>query len=103
MKKGIHPKWNKNAKVVVNGKPVITVGSTQDVLNVEIWAGNHPFFTGEETVVDVDSKIDTFNKKVKAAKKKAHRKKSEKKNKRKRTKAVSSKPVTLKDMLKKVS
>ena len=46
MKEGIHPKWYPNAKVIVEGEEVMTVGSTLPEISVEIWSGTHPFYTG---------------------------------------------------------
>ncbi len=102
MKKGIHPKWNKDTKVIFNGKEIMTVGSTSDELNVEIWAGNHPFYTGKEMLVDTDNLVEKFNEKVKKASTKATNKKERKRARRKQMQkeSVAKKQVTLKDMLK---
>jgi large subunit ribosomal protein L31 len=104
MKKGIHPNWHKNAKVVVNGKTVMTVGSTVEEINVEMWSGNHPFYTGKQLLVDTDNLVEKFNKKREQAEKNATklRTKKEKRSQRRRSSSVSDKPVTLKDMLKNV-
>lgn len=102
MKKGIHPKWNKNAKVVLNGKEIMTVGSTSDELTVEIWSGNHPFYTGKEVLVDTDNLVEKFNEKVKQASAKAGNNKERKRARRVQMKkdSVAKQQVTLKDMLK---
>jgi large subunit ribosomal protein L31 len=102
MKEGIHPKWHKKAKVVVNGKVVMHVGSTLPELDVEIWSGNHPFYTGKETLVDTDNLVEKFEEKRKRAQKLASkvRTKKEKRKNRKRTTPNSTGQVTLKDMLK---
>lgn len=101
MKKGIHPKWNKEVKVIFNGKSVMSVGSTADELNVEIWAGNHPFYTGKEILVDTDNLVEKFNKKVESAKTKKVTTKARKRALRsqKKKESFSGKQVTLKDML----
>ena len=44
-KKNLHPNWYQT-KVFCDGKLVLEVGSTQEELNVDIWSGNHPFYTG---------------------------------------------------------
>jgi large subunit ribosomal protein L31 len=103
MKKGIHPEWHKNAKVLVNGKEVMSVGSTLDELNVEIWSGTHPFYTGKETVVDLDNKIDSFKKRIELAQNTTARNKKEKRRARKASSIDSKKPVTLRDILKQAS
>ncbi len=104
MKNEIHPKWNKNVKVVCNDKVVAEVGSTMSELNVSIWSGNHPFYTGEQVFVDTENLIEKFNEKVKAAEttSKVAVSKREKRQKRtdKKKSVAASGPVTLKDMLK---
>lgn len=60
MKKDIHPKWYPKAKVLVNGEEVMTVGSTQPELHVEIWSGTHPFFTGKQKLVDTARRVEKF-------------------------------------------
>lgn len=104
MKKGIHPQWKNDSKVVLNGKTIMTVGSTKDELQVEIWSGNHPFYTGQEMLVDTDNLVEKFNKKMEASKQTAGnlRSKKEKRMNRRRSN-VSSSQVTLKDMLGSIS
>ena len=46
VKKGIHPEWHGEAKVICNGVEVMTVGGTKPVYNVDIYSGNHPFYQG---------------------------------------------------------
>ena len=41
-KSEIHPKWYPDAKVFCNGEVVMTTGSTQPELHVDVWSGNHP-------------------------------------------------------------
>jgi large subunit ribosomal protein L31 len=60
MKKEIHPEWHPDAKVIVNGEVVMTVGSTVPEMNVEIWSGTHPFFTGQQRLVDTEGQVDRF-------------------------------------------
>ncbi len=102
MKKGIHPEWHKNAKIIFNGKQVMTAGSTKPELNLEIWSGNHPFYTGQQILVDTDNLVEKFNKKREAAQNLSSKvvSKKEKRAKRRTTASIANKPVTLKDMLK---
>ncbi len=65
-KKGIHPKWYPEAKVVCNGEVVMTVGATQPEIRVDVWSGNHPFFTGQHRIVDTEGQVDRFYKRLKA-------------------------------------
>ena len=48
MKESIHPKWYPNAKVLVEGEEVMTVGSTKPEISIEVWSGTHPFYTGTQ-------------------------------------------------------
>ena len=56
-KPDIHPKWYPNAKVFCDGQLVMKVGSTKPRLNVDIWSGNHPFYTGSQQIIDSDAEI----------------------------------------------
>ena len=69
MKEGIHPKWYPDAKVMVEGEVVMTVGSTQPELRVEIWSGTHPFYTGTQRLVDTEGQVDRFMKRLQRKKK----------------------------------
>jgi large subunit ribosomal protein L31 len=60
MKKDLHPKWYPDAKVIVNGEVVMTVGATQPELHVEIWSGTHPFYTGQQRLVDTEGQVERF-------------------------------------------
>ncbi len=60
MRKDIHPKWYPNAKVICNGEVVMEVGSTHPELRVDIWSGNHPFFTGEQRIIDTAGQVERF-------------------------------------------
>jgi large subunit ribosomal protein L31 len=60
MKEGIHPKWYPNAKVNVEGEEVMTIGSTMPEINVEIWSGTHPFYTGTQRLLDTEGQVDRF-------------------------------------------
>jgi len=64
MKKDIHPEWYPEAKVICNGEVVMTVGSTQPELHVEIWSGNHPFYTGQQRLVDTEGQVERFMKRL---------------------------------------
>jgi len=39
-KSEIHPKWYPDAKVICNGEVVMSTGSTQPELHVDVWSGN---------------------------------------------------------------
>ncbi len=60
MKKGIHPKWYPDAKVVCEGQVVMTVGATVPEIRVDIWSGTHPFYTGQQRLLDTEGQVDRF-------------------------------------------
>ena len=60
MKEGLHPEWYPDAKVFVAGEEVMTVGSTIPEIRVEIWSGTHPFYTGQQRLVDTEGQVDRF-------------------------------------------
>ncbi len=59
-KSDIHPTWYPDAKVICNGEVVMTVGSTQPEIHVEVWSGNHPFYTGTQKIIDTEGRVDRF-------------------------------------------
>ncbi len=62
-KSDIHPNWYPEAKVICNGEVVMTTGSTQEELHVDVWSGNHPFFTGNQKILDTEGRVDRFMRK----------------------------------------
>lgn len=65
VKKNIHPDWYENCKVYCDGQLVMTVGCTQPSLNVDIWSGKHPFYTGSQRVLDTEGRVERFMRKYK--------------------------------------
>ncbi|MCL5994542.1 MAG: 50S ribosomal protein L31 [Chloroflexi bacterium] len=64
MKKDIHPKYYPDAKVFVGGELVATVGSTRPELHLDVWSGTHPFFTGQQRIIDTEGQVDRFQKRL---------------------------------------
>jgi large subunit ribosomal protein L31 len=62
MKKKIHPKYNPKAKATCACGAVFEVGSTKDEINNEICSQCHPFYTGNEKIMDTAGRVDRFNK-----------------------------------------
>jgi large subunit ribosomal protein L31 len=103
MKKGIHPKYNQVKVVCSCGNTFIT-GSTldTDVISVELCSQCHPFYTGEQKIVDTDNLVKKYEEKVAKAKTMSFKSKKEKMAKRKAQKEqIEQKQdtLTLKDML----
>ena len=62
-KADIHPTWYPDAKVICNGEVVMTTGSTHPELHVDVWSGNHPFYTGTQKILDTEGRVDRFMRK----------------------------------------
>lgn len=64
MKPKIHPKYYPEARVVCACGNTFTVGSTSPELKVDICAACHPFYTGEQRIVDTAGQVDRFMKRL---------------------------------------
>jgi large subunit ribosomal protein L31 len=70
MKKDIHPKYSNESKVTCACGASFVVGSTMEAINVEICSQCHPFYTGNDKVLDTAGRVDRFKKRAAVAKKK---------------------------------
>ena len=92
MKKDIHPKYYKNAKVICACGNTFATGSTQETINTEICSACHPFFTGKQKFIDTARRVEKFEaKQKKSAVAKAKRKNVSKKVKRAKKAATKKK------------
>ena len=62
MKKDIHPKFDIKTKATCACGAVFAVGSTIPEIKVEICSQCHPFYTGNEKVMDTAGRVERFNK-----------------------------------------
>ena len=69
MKKDIHPKYSNKSEVTCACGATFLVGSTMEKINVEICSQCHPFYTGNEKVLDTAGRVDRFKKRVAASSK----------------------------------
>lgn len=60
MKAAIHPTYHKEAAIVCSCGNSITVGSTQESINVELCNKCHPFYTGKQNLIDTAGRVDRF-------------------------------------------
>jgi large subunit ribosomal protein L31 len=60
MKKGIHPKYYPEAKVICSCGNTFTVGSTKETIRTDVCSACHPFFTGEQRLVDTAGQVERF-------------------------------------------
>ena len=70
MKKEIHPQYFDDAKITCACGNVFTLGSTKESILVEICSQCHPFYTGNDKVLDTAGRVEKFKSKRAAAKKK---------------------------------
>ena len=59
-KKDIHPKYFPNAKITCSCGNTFTVGATKAEIHVEICHKCHPFYTGEEKLIDTAGRVEKF-------------------------------------------
>ena len=64
MKKGIHPKYYPRAKIRCACGNTFTVGSTKEFMEIEICSACHPFYTGQEKIVDTLGRVERFKKRL---------------------------------------
>jgi len=60
MKPDIHPAWYPEATVVCACGTTFTVGATAPSIHTEICSACHPFFTGEQRIVDTAGQVERF-------------------------------------------
>ncbi len=105
MKKNIHPDYNNNLTITCSCGNSIVTGSTlaSDSFTVDICSKCHPFYTGEQKIVDTDNLVKKFEDRAAKAEKLSFRSKKEKmaarKSKMEQISSKGSTGLTLKDML----
>ncbi|MEX2052247.1 MAG: 50S ribosomal protein L31 [Candidatus Paceibacterota bacterium] len=62
MKKDTHPKYDVKTKATCACGAVFEVGSTMPEIRMEICSSCHPFYTGNEKIMDTAGRVDRFNK-----------------------------------------
>jgi large subunit ribosomal protein L31 len=60
MRQGIHPTYHPEAKVTCSCGNNWTVGSTKPAIHTDVCHACHPFFTGEQRIVDTEGQVDRF-------------------------------------------
>jgi large subunit ribosomal protein L31 len=64
MKTGTHPKYFPNATVICSCGNTWHTGSTIEVIHTDMCSQCHPFYTGEQRMVDTEGQVDRFYKKL---------------------------------------
>ncbi len=65
MKEKIHPKYYPEAKVICACGNTFTTGSTKPTLKTEVCSKCHPYYTGEQKIMDTAGRVERFKKKYK--------------------------------------
>lgn len=68
MKRSGHPTWYNDTKVSCVCGNTFTTGSTLPEIRVEICSNCHPFFTGQQKLVDTQGQVEKFAKSQEVAK-----------------------------------
>lgn len=66
MKPELHPKWYPEAIVSCACGAKWTVGATVAELHTDVCSSCHPFFTGEQRIVDTEGQVDRFMRRLRA-------------------------------------
>jgi len=64
MREDIHPKWYPEARVICACGNTWTVGSTVPEIRTDVCSACHPFYTGEQRIVDTEGQVDRFMKRL---------------------------------------
>ena len=68
MKSNIHPVFYTNAQVICACGNTWTTGSTKKVIHTDVCSNCHPFYNGEQRIVDTEGQVDRFYKKLEVRK-----------------------------------
>ena len=68
MKADIHPTYFPEANITCACGASYTVGSTKEKLSVEICSACHPFYTGNEKLIDTAGRVEKFKARAASAK-----------------------------------
>lgn len=66
MKKDIHPTFYMDAVVICACGNTWTTGSTIKEIRTDVCSNCHPFYTGEQRIVDAEGQVDRFYKRLQA-------------------------------------
>lgn len=66
MKQGIHPTWYAEARVTCSCGNSWVTGSTQEEIHTDVCSACHPFFTGEQRIIDTAGQVDRFMRRLRS-------------------------------------
>lgn len=68
MKKKIHPKYYENCQATCACGNKFEVGATKPKLDIEICSKCHPFYTGQDKIIDKAGRVERFKELMKKRK-----------------------------------
>ena len=71
MKQGIHPTYYPNSQIICACGNTWTTGSTRKQIRTDVCSACHPFFTGEQRIVDTAGQVDRFMRRLQQAEERA--------------------------------
>jgi large subunit ribosomal protein L31 len=77
MKTGIHPKYVEATVTCATCSTTWQTRSTKPELRVELCSNCHPFYTGQQRIIDTAGQVERFNKRMEQAQAEPRRKKAE--------------------------
>ena len=101
MKKDLHPEYHQSATVTCSCGNTFTTGSTLPSIHVEICSACHPFYTGQEKLIDTEGRVERFEKRQKLAQKEIEKRASLKTQKIQAERERRETPKTLREMIEK--
>jgi len=96
MKKDIHPKYYKDAKVTCACGNTFATGSTLAEIKTELCSACHPFYTGKQKLVDSARRVEKFQARMEAKKEMAKVRRGKKVKRAAKAKIRAKKEVTVK-------
>lgn len=60
MRDGIHPTYYHDAKVTCACGTTFETGSTRQTLRVDVCSQCHPFYTGQQRIIDTGGQVERF-------------------------------------------
>ena len=79
MKQGIHPRYQEATVTCACGNSW-TTKSTRPTLQTDVCSNCHPFYTGEQRIVDTAGQVERFMRRVQGAQAQPRRKKAERRD-----------------------
>lgn len=64
MKKNIHPPYYKESIIHCSCGNSFKIGATKSEMHIEVCSACHPFYTGQEKIIDTAGRVDKFRKRL---------------------------------------